>query len=85
MFFISWDFAKIIKGTSKLSLKWKIIDISLSSGSSMSAPNTACTGRGYRPKIRSAICKVSRNNISESCQSAPPVLITAPVKGLKNK
>ena len=26
--------------------------------------NTACTGRGYRPKIRSAICQVWRDNIS---------------------
>ena len=26
-------------------------------------PNTACTGRGYRPKVCSAVCKVWRDNV----------------------
>jgi hypothetical protein len=34
-------------------------------------PNTACTGRGYRPKIRGAICQVWRDNVQESCQVRP--------------
>ena len=37
----------------------------------LKAANTACTGRGYRPKIRSAICKVWRDNIQESYQVRP--------------
>ena len=42
----------------------------------LTAPNKACTGRGCRPRSRSAVCQIWRDNIQESCQSAPPVTQT---------